>query len=282
MRCSWWALRGSNPPPSPCKGAVNVLVRGLSRSNEVPLSSVKYPRLSRGCCTDVVQRLGRADPPRGACSVERFGVIDGELPGVRSAVGDAIPLERAQVHWFVAQSLIKRACLGQGRTWNQNTDAVGAGTVCAMRRGGEAAASAEAGPPCRCRRARSTSPRPRVPAYPRADEGVPLASRTAGSERVPTRLAPPPARRASLRGCLRFRRMGLLSGATYRPRPRDDAQPKTSIIRSMVRPSGVRPPARSLGTRAPSHRTATRRGRSEDPRADDHVRASAGTRRASA
>jgi hypothetical protein len=39
VRHSWWALQVSNLGPPPCKGEVKVLVRGLSRSDRVPLSS---------------------------------------------------------------------------------------------------------------------------------------------------------------------------------------------------------------------------------------------------
>jgi hypothetical protein len=38
-----WALVVSNHRPPPCKGEANVLVRGLSRRNRVPLSAVESP-----------------------------------------------------------------------------------------------------------------------------------------------------------------------------------------------------------------------------------------------
>jgi hypothetical protein len=43
LRLLWWALRGSNPRPSPCKGKTNPQVRAWPRPNRVPLSTSPYP-----------------------------------------------------------------------------------------------------------------------------------------------------------------------------------------------------------------------------------------------
>jgi hypothetical protein len=37
-----WALMGSNPQPSPCKGETTVLVRGLTDHLGVPVSTRQY------------------------------------------------------------------------------------------------------------------------------------------------------------------------------------------------------------------------------------------------
>jgi hypothetical protein len=45
----WWALRGSNPRPSPCKGGTSVLVRELSRRFDVPLTTCQYLAVPLPC-----------------------------------------------------------------------------------------------------------------------------------------------------------------------------------------------------------------------------------------
>jgi signal transduction histidine kinase len=48
-RVSRWALRDSNPRPSPCKSETNVQVKALSSTNGVPLSPSPYRRVPSGC-----------------------------------------------------------------------------------------------------------------------------------------------------------------------------------------------------------------------------------------
>ncbi len=57
----WWALRDSNPRPSPCKGDTNVQVRALSSGSGVPLSTSEYLGVPSACYADVMQ---------SACTIE--------------------------------------------------------------------------------------------------------------------------------------------------------------------------------------------------------------------
>ena len=54
--CCPWALRDSNPRLSPCKGEPNVLVRGLSCGNGVPVSAAQYVGVEPARDADVMQR----------------------------------------------------------------------------------------------------------------------------------------------------------------------------------------------------------------------------------
>ena len=59
----WWALRVSNPRPSPCKGEPNVQVRGLSSWNGVPVGAAPYLAVEPARDADVmheVRELGAA------------------------------------------------------------------------------------------------------------------------------------------------------------------------------------------------------------------------------
>src|SRR5688572_3720192 len=49
-----WALRESNPRPSPCKGEKEVLVRALSRENVLPLSTAEYLGVPSACHAGVM------------------------------------------------------------------------------------------------------------------------------------------------------------------------------------------------------------------------------------
>ena len=51
-----WALRDSNPRPSPCKGETDLLVRALSCGNALPLSTSEYLRVRSSRYADVMRR----------------------------------------------------------------------------------------------------------------------------------------------------------------------------------------------------------------------------------
>src|SRR5438552_10493095 len=55
-RAGWWALRDSNPRPSPCKSETNLLVRGLSCDFGVQLSTAQYLGLPGSCYAVVMRR----------------------------------------------------------------------------------------------------------------------------------------------------------------------------------------------------------------------------------
>ena len=63
----WWALRESNPRPSPCKGETNVLVRALSREKGEPLSTAECLVVPWARYADVMQAC-RSPAPRRATS----------------------------------------------------------------------------------------------------------------------------------------------------------------------------------------------------------------------
>ena len=52
---SWWALRESNPRPSPCKGETNLLVRALIWGNALSLSTAEYLAVPSARYADVMQ-----------------------------------------------------------------------------------------------------------------------------------------------------------------------------------------------------------------------------------
>ena len=55
LQVSRWALRGSNPQPSPCKGEEEVLVRGLSRDFGCHRSALVYLGVTLSCYASVTQ-----------------------------------------------------------------------------------------------------------------------------------------------------------------------------------------------------------------------------------
>ena len=54
----WWALRGSNPRPSPCKGGTNTQVRALCGSDRVPVSTPQYLGVPLRCYAKCYARSG--------------------------------------------------------------------------------------------------------------------------------------------------------------------------------------------------------------------------------
>ena len=62
----WWALRVSNPRPSPCKGEEEVLVRGLTCGFGCRLSTSEYVRCHLSCYADVMRGALRRAPRAGS------------------------------------------------------------------------------------------------------------------------------------------------------------------------------------------------------------------------
>ena len=82
--CCRWALRVSNPRPSPCKGEPNVLVRGLSSENDVPVSPSQYLGVEPARDADVMQAV--------------VGRVHRCLVALYSNLGEMQPLQEQGVH----------------------------------------------------------------------------------------------------------------------------------------------------------------------------------------
>ncbi len=92
-----WALRVSNPRPSPCKGEPNALVRGLSSENGVPVGPSRYLGVEPGRDADVMQdrRRGHPEPRRiatpGLHEARWHCKLSGRRGGAVGLLGRVIP-----------------------------------------------------------------------------------------------------------------------------------------------------------------------------------------------
>ena len=86
----WWALRDSNPRPSPCKGERKPQVRALSRGNAVSLGTAEYLGVPSDRYADVMRGLRRC----------RFAVSRGLIEAVdfRHRYGESISHTLIE-HW---------------------------------------------------------------------------------------------------------------------------------------------------------------------------------------
>ena len=71
-----WALRDSNPRPSPCKGGKNLQVTGLTCGSGVSSSVVSYRGVPSGCDVCVMQEAAQLT----AASSSSALVVNSTLP----------------------------------------------------------------------------------------------------------------------------------------------------------------------------------------------------------